>query len=133
MLAVVTLPLAAVAAPAPALHERTGTNRRADIQQHMLGVSWFEAPRRPRAGVDRAAFAQSLKTTYTTTSKLYTLIATQMPVNNPGSLARSNTRRCWRTCSPRMATLRVALPSTLRISMRLHCCRIRIRARRSGR
>ena len=33
-----------------------------------------------------AAFAQTLESTYTTTSKLFTLISTQMPVNDPGSL-----------------------------------------------
>src|SRR4051812_9390669 len=34
------------------------------------------------------AFAQSLKTTYPTTSKLLEFISTQMPVNNPGSLSK---------------------------------------------
>jgi alcohol dehydrogenase (cytochrome c) len=36
-----------------------------------------------------AAFAQTLKTTYPTTSKLFDVIATLMPVNNPGSLTKT--------------------------------------------
>jgi alcohol dehydrogenase (cytochrome c) len=36
-----------------------------------------------------AAFAKSLETTYPTTSKLYEVIATLMPVNNPGSLSKT--------------------------------------------
>jgi alcohol dehydrogenase (cytochrome c) len=36
-----------------------------------------------------AAFAQTLKTTYPTTSKLFDVIATLMPVNNPGSLSKT--------------------------------------------
>lgn len=35
------------------------------------------------------AFAQTLKTTYPTTSKLFEVIATLMPVNNPGSLTNT--------------------------------------------
>jgi alcohol dehydrogenase (cytochrome c) len=36
-----------------------------------------------------AAFAQTLNTTYPTTGKLYDVIATLMPVNNPGSLSKT--------------------------------------------
>ncbi len=36
-----------------------------------------------------AAFARTLKTTYPTTSKLFEVIATLMPVNNPGSLSKT--------------------------------------------
>jgi outer membrane protein assembly factor BamB/mono/diheme cytochrome c family protein len=36
-----------------------------------------------------AAFGQTLKTTYPTTSKLFDVIATLMPVNNPGSLSKT--------------------------------------------
>src|ERR1700722_18891723 len=35
-----------------------------------------------------AAFAQTLTSTYPTTSKLYGVISTLMPVNNPGSLSQ---------------------------------------------
>ena len=36
-----------------------------------------------------AAFAQTLKTTYPTTGKLFNVIATLMPVNDPGSLSKT--------------------------------------------
>lgn len=88
-LAVVSLPLAA--APAPGAGDYTKEQAQAGAQIYSGTCSVCHGSKLQGGAAPAltgAAFAQSLKSTYTTTSKLFTLISTQMPVNNPGSLSK---------------------------------------------
>ena len=89
VLGMVTLPLAAVSAPGGG--DYTKEQAQAGVQIYSGTCSVCHGSRLQGGAAPAltgAAFAQSLKTTYTTTSALFALISTQMPVNNPGSLSK---------------------------------------------
>src|SRR5258706_15779037 len=88
-LAALTLPLAAMAAQAASDYTKEQAQAGVQIYSETCSVchgSRLQGGAAP--ALTGAAFAQSLKTTYTTTSALFALISTQMPVNNPGSLSK---------------------------------------------
>ena len=89
VLGMVTLPLAAVSAPSRGDYTKEQAQAGAQIYSGTCSVchgSRLQGGAAP--ALTGAAFAQSVKTTYTTTSALFALISTQMPVNNPGSLSK---------------------------------------------
>ena len=89
VLGMVTLPLAAVSAPSGGDYTKEQAQAGAQIYSGTCSVchgSRLQGGAAP--ALTGAAFARSLKTTYTTTSALFALISTQMPVNNPGSLSK---------------------------------------------
>src|SRR5271163_3321747 len=90
VLGMIMLPLAAVSAPSGGNYTRDQAQIGAQIYSGTCSVchgSRLQGGAAP--ALTGASFAQSLKTTYTTTSALYALISTQMPVNNPGSLSKT--------------------------------------------
>jgi PQQ-dependent dehydrogenase (methanol/ethanol family) len=83
------LPLAALSAPAAGDYTKAQAQAGAQIYAATCSVchgSRLQGGAAP--ALTGAAFAQALKTTFTTTSALFTFISTQMPVNNPGSLSK---------------------------------------------
>jgi alcohol dehydrogenase (cytochrome c) len=90
VLGMVALPLAAMSAPAAGDYTKDQARAGAQIYGATCSVchgSRLQGGAAP--ALTGTAFAQSLKTSYTTTSALFTLISTQMPVNNPGSLSKT--------------------------------------------
>jgi mono/diheme cytochrome c family protein len=88
-LGMMTLPLAA--APAPGSGDYTKQQAQVGAQIYSGTCSVCHGSRLQGGAAPAltgAAFAQSLTSSYTTTSALFTLISTQMPVNNPGSLSK---------------------------------------------
>src|SRR5712671_2742422 len=89
VLAVVTLPLAALSAPVASDYTKEQAQTGAQIYSGICSVchgSRLQGGAAP--ALTGTAFAQALKSNYTTTSKLFGLISTQMPVNDPGSLSK---------------------------------------------
>jgi alcohol dehydrogenase (cytochrome c) len=89
VLAAATLPLVAVSAPSAGDYTKGQAQIGAQIYSGSCSVchgSRLQGGAAP--ALTGPAFAQSLKATYTTASALFTLISTQMPVNNPGSLSK---------------------------------------------
>jgi alcohol dehydrogenase (cytochrome c) len=89
VLAVATLPLAAVSAPASGDYTQEQAQTGAQIYSGTCSVchgSRLQGGAAP--ALTGAGFAQALNSNYTTTSKLFGLISTQMPVNDPGSLSK---------------------------------------------
>jgi alcohol dehydrogenase (cytochrome c) len=90
VLAAVTLPLMAVSAPSAGDYTREQAQIGAQIYSGSCSVchgSRLQGGAAP--ALTGPAFAQSLKATYSTASALFALISTQMPVNNPGSLSKT--------------------------------------------
>jgi alcohol dehydrogenase (cytochrome c) len=90
VLAAATLPLVAVSAPSAGDYTREQAQIGAQIYSGSCSVchgSKLQGGAAP--ALSGPAFAQSLKATYTTASALFALISTQMPVNNPGSLSKT--------------------------------------------
>src|ERR1700689_665674 len=90
VLGMVALPLEAMSAPAAGDYTKDQARAGAQIYGATCSVchgSRLQGGAAP--ALTGTAFAQSLKTSYTTTSALFTLISTQMPVNNPGSLSKT--------------------------------------------
>jgi alcohol dehydrogenase (cytochrome c) len=88
-LAAVALPLAAMAAQGTSDYTKEQAQTGAQIYSGTCSVchgSRLQGGAAP--ALTGAAFAQALKSKYTTTSKLFALISTQMPVNDPGSLSK---------------------------------------------
>ena len=88
-LALVTLPLAAMSAPSAGDYTKEQAQTGAQIYSATCSVchgSRLQGGAAP--ALSGAAFGQALTGKYTTTSKLFGLISTQMPVNDPGSLSR---------------------------------------------
>src|ERR1035438_10586529 len=82
VLSMVMLPLAAVSAPGDGDYTKEQAQVGAQIYSGTCSVchgSRLQGGAAP--ALTGAAFAQSLKTTYTTTGALFALISTQMPVN----------------------------------------------------
>ena len=89
MLAVVTLPVTAVSAPEAGDYTQAQAQAGAQVFSATCSVchgSKLQGGAAP--ALTGAVFAQTLKTTYSTTNKLYEVISTLMPVNNPGSLSQ---------------------------------------------
>jgi len=89
VLAIVTLPVAAVSAPGAGDYTQAQAQAGAQVFSVTCSVchgSKLQGGAAP--ALTGAAFAQTLTTTYSTTSKLYGVISTLMPVDNPGSLSK---------------------------------------------
>ncbi len=89
-LAGLTLPLVAVSAPGTGDYTKEQAQMGAQIYSGSCSVchgSKLQGGAAP--ALTGPAFAQSLKATYSTASALFALISTQMPVNNPGSLSKT--------------------------------------------
>jgi alcohol dehydrogenase (cytochrome c) len=89
VLAALTLPLVAMSAPGTGGYTKEQAQTGAQVYSQSCSLchgSRLQGD--PAPALTGAAFAQALQSTYTTTSKLYALIATQMPVNDPGSLSK---------------------------------------------
>jgi alcohol dehydrogenase (cytochrome c) len=89
VLAGVTLPLVAMAAPSAGDYTREQAQIGAQIYSGTCSVchgSKLQGGAAP--ALTGPGFAQSINVTYSTASALFTLISTQMPVNNPGALSK---------------------------------------------
>src|ERR1700729_586927 len=89
VLAVVMLPAAAESAPGAGDYTQAQAQAGAQVFSATCSVchgSRLQGGAAP--ALTGAAFAQTLTSTYSTTSKLYEVISTLMPVNNPGSLSQ---------------------------------------------
>jgi alcohol dehydrogenase (cytochrome c) len=89
VLAGITLPLVAVSAPNAGDYTQEQAQSGAHIYSQTCSLchgSKLQGGAAP--ALTGSAFAQALQSTYTTANKLFALISTQMPVNNPGSLSK---------------------------------------------
>src|SRR5471030_2893331 len=85
----VTLPVAAVSAPGAGDYTQAQAQAGAQVYGATCSVchgSKLQGGAAP--ALTGAVFAQTLTSTYSTTSKLSEVISTLMPVNNPGSLSQ---------------------------------------------
>ena len=87
--AILALPLAATAAQSPGGYTQAQARAGAQVYSDSCSVchgSKLQGGAAP--ALKGASFGESLKATFPQTSKLYQVISTLMPVNNPGSLSK---------------------------------------------
>ena len=91
LLAAITLSLSAAVTAAPGNGDYTKAQAEAGAQVYSATCSVCHGSKLQGGAAPAltgAAFAQTLTATYPTTSKLFEVISTLMPVNNPGSLSK---------------------------------------------